>query len=641
MSIKYSLKDVMLEAGVLDYRAAETDVTWVPSDKHKRAMDKIYKKEKDSKFTSLVKLLYGVAAAALLFIVIASVKPLREGAASLFSGFFGKVPIDTVTTEYVIKPADTGSVTETENITTETASETADKSEPLTDEEKIAAVIDDITDNGYTDDKWNDLQSYGEEAYLYCADMYFNSKSDQGHRTVYSVFCIELLAPEIKENMPAVAGRNEKTLSVTREVLKTKPYYGYHNELQKLRNALEELISPQWRKSDTYKKLYYTDLMLDLLDYSYYRAGSPDTPSDGYKPWRMFVSENVAYLKVHGLKAHNRSISYALMQYDDGIKEALDLYYETSDEKEKAIISVMLAICIQNYDSEDATQGGRMKLREFFGEGGYAYLTSINESTARAADENADISKYADWLDKFTVYLKEAASYRPEITVMEDREVCYKILQYLGFDGYYVCGEHESRIEGVLSEFMQMYNGITTGGVSYDKRDEFFSNQPGSENPLTEALIQKIKEFVPDYDPADADNGYPPYDFTYSTLKGDMRTADGLRGKFNDLLCDADVAESLAKSENENFLIVDGIVYMITGPGDGGYFTNAYIRSGSVKITGEDGDHYIVEAEVRWSKSRTEIHSFYVTKAPDQIKIKKGGSFFELYLPQYLYGKIK
>ena len=45
MSYKYTLKDVMLEAGVREYRQTKTDAGWTPSDKHKSDMEKLYKKQ--------------------------------------------------------------------------------------------------------------------------------------------------------------------------------------------------------------------------------------------------------------------------------------------------------------------------------------------------------------------------------------------------------------------------------------------------------------------------------------------------------------------------------------------------------------------------------------------------------------------
>lgn len=640
MSVKYSLNDVLLEAGVLDYAKIKADWDWIPSDGHTRRMKKIYKKEKDSKSGALVKALYGVAAAALLFIVIVSVKPLREGAASLFSGLFGNEDSDTVTADITSEPdmtdnediiskaEDNSGVSEpqTESEDTETEAET----EAPTDEEAAANIIEDIVNNGFTKEKWYELKSYDKTAYLYCIDTYFNKKCDQSHRTVYSVFCIELAAPEIRRNMPEVAERYEKILSLTSDVLHNKPYYGYHNELQKFRSAMEETISPQLRKSDTYKHLYYTDLMLDYLDYSYYRAGSPGTFPEEYQPTTKLLAENVAFLKVHGLQAYKQSFLYAVMQYDEGIGELLDMYYASSDTNEKAVLSVMLALCIQHYDREDISQMTHTPLSEFFGDEGYSYLISVNEAEIKNYYVNTDISGYTDWIDSFLVYLKEAASVNPEITVREDRPMCYKILQYLGFDNYYVCGEYESGVEAVLSEFMELYDGITCGSVYVDRRDEYFSNQPSSDNPLPDALIKKIKEFVPDYDPETVDDGYPPYDFTYSTLKGDIRTADGLQRRFAELLDEADLARYPAGYENENFLIVDGIVYMIIAPREGGYFIRAYIQPGSVKVT-ERGDGYtVVTANVRWSKDRSENHTFYINN--ESGKIMNKGTFFEEYI---------
>ena len=87
-SDKLSFKDALLEAGVRDYHSIEKDGSWTPSGKLEAGMEKLIKDQRPARRFFCSPLFKGVAIAAsfaVLFGVLASVKPVREAFGSMFA----------------------------------------------------------------------------------------------------------------------------------------------------------------------------------------------------------------------------------------------------------------------------------------------------------------------------------------------------------------------------------------------------------------------------------------------------------------------------------------------------------------------------------------------------------------------------
>ncbi len=82
--LKYSFKDALLESAVREYGATETDASWSPSEKLISRIDALSAKSKKRAVSPLVKWVAIAASAAVLFGVLASVRPVREGISALF-----------------------------------------------------------------------------------------------------------------------------------------------------------------------------------------------------------------------------------------------------------------------------------------------------------------------------------------------------------------------------------------------------------------------------------------------------------------------------------------------------------------------------------------------------------------------------
>ena len=88
MSYKYTLKDVLLEAGVKEFCSVPEDSSWVRSAKHKKAMNRLFDKQAANNYR-LAKGISIAAAVVIIFGIAAAIKPVREPVAAFFTGVFG------------------------------------------------------------------------------------------------------------------------------------------------------------------------------------------------------------------------------------------------------------------------------------------------------------------------------------------------------------------------------------------------------------------------------------------------------------------------------------------------------------------------------------------------------------------------
>ncbi|MBO4422103.1 MAG: hypothetical protein J5879_01585 [Clostridia bacterium] len=145
MSHKFTLKDVLLEAGVREFYGTPESKDWQPSDDHKNKMEKLYKKQ-DGVFNGfrsspLLKVLAVAASVALLTGAALAIKPVRDGISAAFGGLFG-AETTSVTTD---GPAGTDPGTDTVPavITDVTTEEETTTEEEMTTEPVTEPVFDD------------------------------------------------------------------------------------------------------------------------------------------------------------------------------------------------------------------------------------------------------------------------------------------------------------------------------------------------------------------------------------------------------------------------------------------------------------------------------------------------------------------
>ena len=195
MGREYDIKDVLLEAGTRDYADME-NAEWTPSDKHAEFMDKMFKKKKTPDPGNISKLIKACVAAASVAAVVClclAIRPLREAIASAAGNLFG---ISETTAEQTgdtpeTEPADTekeghAAQTSAETTKAETTTEPVTEPEttyeppfvvPTTDEEWIRYLINSMSKNGYSKEKWEKLLSYGDLTFTYLYELYTHGVS--------------------------------------------------------------------------------------------------------------------------------------------------------------------------------------------------------------------------------------------------------------------------------------------------------------------------------------------------------------------------------------------------------------------------------------------------------------------------------
>ena len=152
MSFKYSFKDALLEAGVLDYYEIPADREWEPSDGFKKKFASLSAK-KDPLYKRILSTGAGkaatvAAAVMIVFGVSMSVKAIREPLFSFFGGLFGFGAETTqgIGTDEITEPTST----ETSSPVA-TAAETTETETTKTETETTEPVFDD----------WDDLSTQG------------------------------------------------------------------------------------------------------------------------------------------------------------------------------------------------------------------------------------------------------------------------------------------------------------------------------------------------------------------------------------------------------------------------------------------------------------------------------------------------
>jgi hypothetical protein len=183
MSFKYSFKDALLEAGVLDYRDIPADKEWEPSERYEKSMAALAKrKEPVLKRVFASGAARAAAAAAAVVIIIGAmmiIKPIREPVAAFFGSLFNRNSVpEIIETGEVTEPAETE-----KDAGVTTASETAAE----TTEETTAAVTDEPE---YENDiEYYLLQLADQSKYGEAFDYLFNKKDAE---EVFR-YCIDLL----------------------------------------------------------------------------------------------------------------------------------------------------------------------------------------------------------------------------------------------------------------------------------------------------------------------------------------------------------------------------------------------------------------------------------------------------------------
>ena len=222
MEHKYTLKDILLEAGVREYRATEPDNVWQASEKHADAMEKLFEKHGPSSRPALLKWLAAAAASVLIIGILVFIKPVREAVSSLFTGsetdrITDTEPATEPGTDTAVPPdtepdESTAPATDTESTDTETDEETTEvHTETLG--ERIEDALRTAVNSGVTPQVWAklwDLDDAGagyhlpgvtadDPTYDYLLKKYFAAGTADGEKAFISASLSVLLGERWEE----------------------------------------------------------------------------------------------------------------------------------------------------------------------------------------------------------------------------------------------------------------------------------------------------------------------------------------------------------------------------------------------------------------------------------------------------------
>ncbi|MBQ1846663.1 MAG: hypothetical protein II135_01535, partial [Clostridia bacterium] len=179
----------------------------------KSAESRFIKSEKRERSANAAKIFYYVGTAAALIAVILAIwipsrlfrdKPVEPSVSDTDTAVStDALTSDEIQTNEPMTETETASGTDSSAVTdpvTEPVTDTeTDAPGPITDEEIIAALVDDLAANGYDADKWQRLTSYGSISFDQLIKQYYRGALalDAAHRTVISCFAADYLRDEI------------------------------------------------------------------------------------------------------------------------------------------------------------------------------------------------------------------------------------------------------------------------------------------------------------------------------------------------------------------------------------------------------------------------------------------------------------
>lgn len=434
MSIKYSFKDALTEAGARDYRDIVSDSSWDPSEELKQNIAKLAE-SKDPFFrrvfsTGLGKAVSVAAAVALLFGAAMAIKPVREPLTAFIGRLFSApAQTDTQTdTEYTGSgKAVIPSVTETDKETKTTPDNTEEDTEepfktPQTDEEWIDYLVGTMARKGYTKEKWEMLTGYGETAVKRLVPRYFEKNATDREASVISAFIAEYIKDEITDH--EILGRyftRFKYIDIRDADLDDESVSGW------LRQVMLDLVE---QYAVTVNESFVKETIPAIYDVLSAKG------FDGYlfDPYSVSLAE--CFDKYIELRENNSSGADAVWgrlfsgkERQAAFDHAIQRYQTEKDEKRRALMSCIFYMNAFNEINELINDAK-----------GSVTITVPEKLRGFNFDRNVNIFKNADAAAPFlSNYTAEAAKYAASLYKAEcgiKYPYTYAVLDAVKFDGY-------------------------------------------------------------------------------------------------------------------------------------------------------------------------------------------------------------
>lgn len=586
MSIKYSLNDVLIESSVRDYSAIRIDPEWTPTQTHERKMERIFRKAERRAF----RIPGWVAAAAsvvVLFGVLASVKPVRDAVGS----FFGLRGGDGT---------QTGQATGTGSGESRADETTHGETDPYYEDPYIEfeSLIESLAANGYDEQKWKRLDSFGKWAFDNCCAYYFAQRNGDRKNAVYSVFCAEKLTAETGGDWGKFTN-------------------GLHAYQPQDLNDIDA-IAPGWLTAFADAAYGYakTHIPFDSLreDYPYTYTvltvgGYEKYEYPVYDPSKRTISENIDRILNVGYDER----TYRFLRTFDAYEYCVKEYFNEENAGRRAVMSVICADCIRNFDDDGKSSKCTFPLKMLLGVDGYRFLFEVDGVgiDPRRVGENTQL--YAGWLDRYTKMLERAASEHEKSLFTHDFDLNGMILDRVGFSGYRSASAEEKRLTDFLDEALTLYNAVRFGSVLYGEKNDYERVNPLTDEMIKHLAAQRGTDYVDDVELIKFTDG--------------MRTLAGWKEKYLKLL-PADAVSRMLR-ETERFYIIDGEVYIDVYTTLGNPFWT--VCPGTLRVSGKTGNTYSARAVVSRRYAGYCEETFEIEEQSDGSLRLVGGTFFEKY----------
>lgn len=493
--LKYSFKDALLESAVREFGATETDASWSPSEKLISRIDALSRKSKKRAVSPLVKWIAIAASAAVLFGVLASVRPVREG----ISALFGK-------TDETESPSFTGSQTylteeETDRMTEKTGNAypstepetvvipketTAPETErePETPEEYVDVLIDRLAYKGYTAADWDSLRLMGETAFDRCVIRYMTQANrTRRQKSVMCTFAAEYMKEELEKKAPSLL--NNTAFPVLSDIAEPDFFgkslgYNWISEFKKTVRTYagshtEEEIEKDMPILHRFIRLLGTcGYVIDYrIDYD-----------------KLTVSECIDLI-VEAKKFDGAYSNLVYYRKTETVEYCVKNYFSETDGDRRTVMSWLFYSAAQNSGAGMSALVGRDTVRSLVSAGG---SVSVTDSTVFANTQTIEplIARYAD------IARKEAKNHYEDV-MKYDFPCTYLLLNAMGFNDYKP-GKPDIAFyaRDAIRAAGELYLAVTDGFVPealYDKTHPIESD--AEREGLPERMRSEYYEYIP------------------------------------------------------------------------------------------------------------------------------------------------
>lgn len=489
--LKYSFKDALLESAVREYGATETDASWSPSEKLISRIDALSRKSKKRAVSPLVKWIAIAASAVVLFGVLASVRPVREGISALFGKTDETDPPQFTGSQTYLTEEETDRMTEktgnaypstepgTEVIPKETTAPETER-EPETPEEYVDVLIDRLANKGYTAADWDSLRLMGETAFDRCVIRYMKQANrTRRQKSVMCTFAAEYMKEELEKKAPSLL--NGTAFPVLSDIAEPDFFgkslgYNWITEFKKRARTYAGSHTEEQIEKDT----PILHRFLELI-------GSDDYRIDYDK---LTVSECIDLI----VEAKNFDGAYSNLVYyrkTETVEYCVKNYFSETDGDRRTVMSWLFYRAAQSSGAGMSALVGRDTVRSLVSAGG---SVSVTDRTVFANTQTIEplIARYAD------IARKEAKNHYEDV-MKYDFPCTYLLLNAMGFNDYKP-GKPDIAFyaRDAIRAAGELYLAVTDGFVPealYDKTHPIESD--AEREGLPERMRSDYYEYVP------------------------------------------------------------------------------------------------------------------------------------------------